>query len=193
MYFCMKSYVSKRGFTIGEVVLSAFMLTAGMTVVLKLINFSFQSTVATQDVIVASELAQEGIELVRNARDNNLVKKVAGDPSVTSVFDGFPPGFGPRRCIIDYLSDMPNCPAGGLRPELNLSGGFYRHGVGPGRYYRQVRLDRTAAAGSDTFTVTSFVTWQDIASLPNPMAAAKTWCTLTNKCVYTEVLLTEWQ
>lgn len=181
----------------GEVVLASFVLTLGLTSVVALISSSFRSSVENQNIIIASELAQEGIELVRNVRDNNLVKKVAtGTP--TSVFDsasGFPNGAGVRRCTIDYTSTTLNCPVGGPSIDLNQdNSGLFRHGVGTGRYYRMIKIQPLSAAGDAPRRVTSFVSWANSnpqSSLTPP--SATTWCTLANKCVYTEIFLTEWQ
>lgn len=170
----------------GEVVLASFLLSVGMTATISLIGSSFQVSVETQRLILASELAQEGIELARNVRDNALVDKAAlGAP--TDVFTNFPNGS--RNCTIDYASPTFDCPVSpGM--TLGLSGGFYRHGVAGGLFYRLLKISHTG--GSDTATVKSFVTWQNPGSNLNG-GGATTWCTLANKCVYTEILLTQWQ
>lgn len=188
--------VHQKAFTVGEVVLSSFILTAGVLSVLSLISFSFRSSVDNQKMIVASELAQEGVELVRNVRDNNLVDKAAtGSP--TSVFNGFPGGAGTKKCIIDYTSPTSsvNCPAGSVGIELAQDGsGFYRHGIGTGLYYRMIKIDPSSAAADAPRRVQSFVSWyeSDPRSFLNPPSAT-TWCTLANKCVYTEIFLTAWK
>lgn len=182
-----KLHRSKRGFTIGEVVLSSFILSFGLTTVISLIGSSFRTTVETERLIMASELAQEGIELTRNIRDNALVDKAAlGAPD--DVFTGFPNGAN-RNCTIDYSMSALDCPASpGM--QLGLSGGFYRHGTGAGLFYRLIKINHTAA--SDEAIITSFVAWQDPGANLNG-GGAKTWCTIENKCVYSEILLTEWQ
>lgn len=177
-----------KGFTIGEVVLSSFVMTLGIVAALGLINTSFRTSNDTQDLIIASELAQEGVELARNVRDNDLVDKIAtGSP--TDVFEDFPSPGG-RRCVIDYNDTTLNC-GGSPNPQLTFSGGFYQHGVGgTDRFYRLLKIDHVA--GRDTALVKSFVTWQDPGSNLNG-GGDTAWCTTANKCVYTEVFLTAWQ
>ncbi len=177
----------QQGFTIGEVVLSSFVLAFGLTAVISLIAASFRTTVETERLILASELAQEGIELTRNIRDNALVDKVALD-SPADVFTNFPNGAN-RNCTIDYTMSTLDCPVL-ASPQLGFSGGFYRHGTGSGLFYRLIKINHTA--GSDEAVVTSFVAWQDPGANLNG-GGAKVWCTLDNKCVYSEILLTQWQ
>lgn len=178
---------TRGGFTIGEVVLSSFILSFGLTTVISLIGSSFRTTVETERLIMASELAQEGIELTRNIRDNALVDKVALD-APDDVFVNFPNGAN-QRCVIDYTMNTLSCP-GSPDMQLGLSGGFYRHGTGSGLFYRLIKISHTA--GGDEATVTSFVAWQDPGVNLNG-GGAKTWCTIENKCVYSEILLTQWQ
>lgn len=189
----MKLYIPSlkgrtRGFTMGEVVLASFLLSVGMTATISLIGSSFQVSTETQKLIMASELAQEGIELARNVRDNALVDKAAGVVGASDdVFVNFPNGN--RNCTIDYATPTFDC-SGSPAMALGLSGGFYRHGVGGGLFYRLLKINHTG--GSDTATVKSFVTWQNPESNLNGVGATA-WCTLANKCVYTEMLLTQWQ
>lgn len=175
-----------KGFTMGEVVLSAFMLSFGMTTVIALIGSSFRMTVNTQNIVLASQLAQEGIELSRNIRDNDLVDKEAlGAPA--DVFTNFPNGAN-SNCIIDYTMNALDCSPANY--GLGISSGFYRHGVPGGLFYRVVKINHTG--GSDQALVKSFVTWQDPAGNLNG-GGASSWCTLENKCVYAEVLLIAWE
>lgn len=178
-----------KGFTIGEVVLSSFVMTLGIVSVLGLITFSFQSSVESQNLIVASELAQEGVELVRNIRDNALVDKIAtGSPTDVFSVGNWPAGVN-SRCIIDYNDVALSC--GDPNPQLVLTGGFYGHSAGAGRFYRLLKIDHTG--GSDTARVKSFVTWQNPESNLNGVGGDTAWCTIANKCTYTEVFLTEWK
>lgn len=185
------SWYSKkqRAFTIGEVILASFVLTLGLTAAISLISSSFRSSIENQNVIVASELAQEGVELVRNIRDNDLVKKVAtGTPD--DVFTNFPNGNG-SRCVIDYNDTSLNC-SGNPDKRLDVSSGFYQtpSSTSDTRFYRLIKIDHVPPA---VFArVKSFAVWQDPGSNLNGNGDT-TWCTLANKCVYTEIFLTEWQ
>lgn len=177
-----------KGFTIGEVVLSSFLLTVGVLAALNLVVFSYRVSSETQRLLVASELAQEGAELARNVRDQALVNKAASG-SPTDVFVNFPAVGTNNNCTIDYSTANFSC--GSPNMLLGLSNGLYRHGVGSSPYYRLIKIDRTGTP--NTARVRSFVAWQNPGNNLNGTNGAINWCTTANKCVYTEILLTEWR
>ncbi len=166
-------------------------MTMGIVSVLGLINFSYKSSVEAQDIIVAAELAQEGVELARNIRDNALVDKIAtGSPTDVFSTGNFPSGAN-NRCAIDYNDTAFDC--GNPLTTLTLTpSGFYEHQSGSGaRFYRTLKID-SVAGPNRTASIKSFVTWQNPGSNLNG-GGATNWCTLINKCVYTEIFLTQWK
>ena len=60
-----------NGFTILETVIAFSIIAVGLVGILTLILQSIQVQYINKNVLIASHLAQEGLELVRNARDNN--------------------------------------------------------------------------------------------------------------------------
>ncbi len=62
----------KKGFSIVEVFIAFFILTAGILVVYSTTHFPLRQTAAVNYKITAFYLAQEGIDIVRNIRDNNF-------------------------------------------------------------------------------------------------------------------------
>ncbi len=187
-----------RAFTIVEVIIASFLLSAGIAVILSFFSASHRNSLDSQRVIIASELAQEGVEVARNIRDNNSAYRLenwsTGDMCQTSTsgncdpFRYFPVGVN-RNCTASYDSTDFTCPPVSL--ELVLDGsGLYKHAVGTStRYYRLIKIDHTA---SDTARVQSFVAWQNPGSNLNGGGAIN-WCTATNKCVYTELFLSAWK
>lgn len=179
----------RHGFTLGEVILSSFLLTAGILSVSALITNAYRSSLENQDVIVASELAQEGVEIVRNVRDNNMIRKIkTGTPA--EVFDGFPSGSS-SRCSVDYDDTTLSC-TGTPRTGLVKTGGFFQTIVsGDSHFERLVRIDM--GPSPPTARVLSFVTWNASPDFSGSISRNISWCTLSHQCVYTEVFLTEWQ
>jgi len=53
-----------------EVIIAVFVITVGLLAVLGLINFLLNSAQSSKDNLVAAELAQEGVEIVRSMRDS---------------------------------------------------------------------------------------------------------------------------
>ena len=186
-----------RGFSIAEVLLAAFVLTVGLLATESLITFSYKSSGDSQDLIVASELAQEGVELARNVRDNNLVYREdhkASDCQSSmngqcDPFNGFSPGNN-KKCLISYADTTLDC-GGNPDPALALSGNFYQH-TGSGRFYRLLKTDMSGNGTDTNVRIRSFVTWQDPGNHLNG-GGDVAWCTILNKCVYTELFLTAWK
>lgn len=62
---------AKRGFTIMEMVVVVFIISVGLLGVVSLVSQNVQVGYINKNMIVASQLCQESLELVRNVRDNN--------------------------------------------------------------------------------------------------------------------------
>jgi len=62
----------KKGFSIIEVLAAFFILTAGILVVFSATRLPLRHAGEARYKITAFYLAQEGVELVRNIRDNNF-------------------------------------------------------------------------------------------------------------------------
>jgi prepilin-type N-terminal cleavage/methylation domain-containing protein len=67
---------SKQGFTILEIIVVIFIITLGMVGVLSLVHQNIQVEYVNKNTIIASQLSQEGLELVRNKRDTNWLNGV---------------------------------------------------------------------------------------------------------------------
>ena len=68
-----------KGFTLIEALVAITILITGILSALTLVTRVLYNTSIIQDRIVASFLAQEGIELIRQKRDSNFIKKLQGD------------------------------------------------------------------------------------------------------------------
>ncbi|MFZ2187609.1 MAG: hypothetical protein WAV46_03250 [Candidatus Moraniibacteriota bacterium] len=174
--------------------MSLFVLTVGLMTVLALISSSLRQSYETRDTIIAVELAQEGVELVRNVRDNGFIS----DPT-----DPFKRFLSQKHCRIDYTVDSNadlNCRGSvdTLDYLLQYKDGFYQYdATGTGsRFSRYVYIDYSNA--NQTAIVRSFVYWGRGASgmfvLGDAGSTGDTaYCTVAKKCVFTEILLTRWK
>lgn len=61
----------KQAFTLVEIIVILFIISVGLLGVLSLVIQNIQSQVVNKNNIIAYQLAQEGIELVRKTRDTN--------------------------------------------------------------------------------------------------------------------------
>jgi len=97
----------KKGFTLLEVMIAISILTVGIGGSYILISQTLIMASESQNRLIASYLAQEGIELVKNIRDSNWLKMHKGGEGVTSWSEGigisYPdPDCGLVDCKIDY-------------------------------------------------------------------------------------------
>jgi competence protein ComGC len=179
-----------RGFYLVETILAMFLVTIGLLAAISLLTSTMKGGFEDRDNITAVLLSQEGIELVRNLRDNNFAQGL-------EAFDGANTGFpnsSHNHCHIDYDDPELTCnnAAGNSESKrLYLNGWFYGHtGTYETRtkFFRRIGVDYNGnGTTSPTMTVYSIVGWGG--SLPTDVLAN---CTVANKCVYSSVIFTRW-
>jgi len=152
----------KKGFTIIEVMVAIFIITAGMLGAFSLIQRTIFFTVTNSSRITAAYLAQEGIEIVRNIRDSNWLE--AGVPWDDLLDAG------------DYEVDYNDADLGPYHDRYLLrvdgvSVGFYSYDSGsPTRFKRKITIgkeDLSVSSGGiyDKMTVSVLVEWQERGTL----------------------------
>jgi len=93
----MKFFLKQqKGFTIVEIITVLFVISLGLVGVLSIIVQNISSQSFNKTGIIAYQLAQEGIELVRHTRDTNFKE--------LSDFDD---GLAPGSYFMDYLDEVP--------------------------------------------------------------------------------------
>jgi Tfp pilus assembly protein PilV len=191
-WFQRKRVLSKklRGFSLGESLLAMFVLSVGLLTVVALFQSALRNSFEVRDSIIASQLAQEGIELARNARDNNFA--AGGDG-----FTGAPPtGISTpnKHCWVSYEDSRVTCygSQGNLVNEnlvYTSANPFYRStNSSATRFVRYLYIDYDST--QKKADIKSFVLW-DGSPLP-PSNGSTANCTIAHKCVYAEVILTSW-
>ena len=156
---------AKQGFSLIEVLVSLFVLSVGITAIAILMVNNIKNLQTSKNQTIASMLAQEGIELVRNYRDNNPTVFSSGG---TGAFSG------------DYRIDMKtgtlDSTSSGIELYLNSTNNFYTHdpaGSKAIKFYRQIHI--TPDTVNKEMIVTSYVIWSGT-SIP-------TTCNVAKKCV----------
>lgn len=141
---------TNHGFTLIEVLLAVFIFMVGISSLSITINMAVSSITETKSKLIASYLAQEGIEIVRNIRDSNwLVQR-----------DN--PGFAwdSGLALGDYEADYQNQALLGYAGRyLNSDGnGFYSYSAGTAtKFKRKIAIsDKTA----NSLKVSSRVDWE---------------------------------
>lgn len=216
--FFKKQTVSKwnkvLGFSIMEVMISMFVLSAGIVAVIQLFSSGFINSAADRDRIVAAGLAQEGLEIVKNIRDNTLV--IPGNLG----FEGFSPVLGNDLCALDYTDhSFINIGSTGSKHNCFPSSGdsqqkFSLMADGSGFFSNPYNTDATSTKWAraiyivytqdvadkinDSAEVTSVVWWGGSASWPFPGGAKPTSgnlsrCTASARCVFATMHLNTWK
>lgn len=196
----------KRGFSIGEVLISSFLLLVGITAATALIVQDMREAFDARDTIIAAQLAQEGIELVRNVRDTNIARTVYCD------------GHEPYDCTSDHrpfyqflhtsktdywidsqISDGAyNLKQGSPTYQLYMDSATYEftHEQSSNEathFKRRITMDPDGLGNNDTdfsdneVIVYSFVTW-DGRTPPSDIVE----CTTSKKCAFAKNTLSGW-
>lgn len=185
---------TKGGFSFIESMLAVFLVSVGVIAALQLLTTGISYSIDSRNQFIASLLAQEGVELVRNMRDNNWVDN---DPA-TGSFSGFP-GNGAmvtdyENCRIDkdFTTSM-SCNDAESK-KLNLVNGYYSHSAGSGTKFKRIIyisfVDINADNEVDNADVTSLVTWgSEVFPAINDVSNK---CNTVAKCAYARITLNKW-
>jgi len=117
---------AKAGFTLVEIITVLFVVSLGLVGILALITQNIQSQSYNKNNLIAYQLAQEGIELIRQVRDSNwkvvpgvsFNTNLAPEPDVTYQY------------YMDYLDSAPHDASSDTTTLTVLkqdSQGFYSH------------------------------------------------------------------
>lgn len=136
-----------KGFTLIETVVAIFLLTVGVVGSFTLMQkvTSFASISSSQ--FVASYLAQEGIEIIRNIRDTNYLERQAWDNGIGAA----------ASFHLDYRSQVfPDETCGNY---LRHNGNFFICSTdSSSKFQRQITVEKPA---SDKMVVSVIVSWSE--------------------------------
>lgn len=212
-------YKTQSGFSIGEVLIAATVIVIGILATLNLLYQSRASERANRDYIVGTQLAQEGVEIVRNIRDNDFASGGSGftvaDDSADETFDPVnPPAPMREHCLVDLVGTKWSTGARvfdqyttNTRMCRNNYTNSFRDTVIPAHaitlngvaYKRYVNIERSVAP--EGAVVVSFVYWgawspansAGYASNVAYVTAMKSQCARVNQCAYSEASLLGWK
>jgi len=153
--FFKKLKLAQSGFSLLEVITILFIVSIGMVGILSLIVQNIQTERVNRGNLIACQLAQEGLELIREVRDNNWRD---GVDWLTNLGEG--------NYRIDYSMATPTPITTTDEAVLLLEDGFYRtYATGDPEsplleteFYRVINLD---SLSSDSEQVSSVVSWSD--------------------------------
>ena len=154
--------------SIAEAVMAISVITIGLLGVSSLAIQNIQIKGVNRNYLIASMLAQEGIELTRNIRDQNWLN-IQNDPSDPSLAwdDWITDGSVPNTFTVDYESDttvahqpdhsVSSINDNGTRLYVN-GNGFYTHNSAGGTLTKFRRLI-SAVDNGDHLLVSATVSW----------------------------------
>jgi len=168
-------------FSLIEVMMAAFLMAVGLLATVSLLTIGVKKTSDNKYNLIASFLAQEGVELVRNIRDTNWLE---GEETFSGIGEG--------NCRIDASSDD-NLVCGTSAFELyNGNSLIYKHS---GNSQDKTRFSRKIIianeASGEQKIITSVVVWGE--DFPSGSLITTTNCNTANKCAYSKINLTKWQ
>lgn len=139
-----------KAFTLVEVIVILFVISVGLIGVLSLIVQNIQSQNLNKNSSVVYQLAQEGLELIRNVRDSNWI---AGN--------SWNKNLAPGEYYMDYQNLFPNPlispDQGNLYQDSN--GYFFHNSIGTPTVFRRILLIKNNDLNS--VRIKSSVFWFD--------------------------------
>jgi len=142
--------MSQKGFTLAEVMIAVFVTLIGVVAVYNLVPRIVRDVAYNNDRFIATQLAAEGVEIVRNIRDGNwLEQRTDGGVNWNT-------GLGDGVYEVDYNDGGLSSYSGqALKIDIN---GFYNRTDG---IDTQFKRKITITNGADEILVAAQVLWQD--------------------------------
>ncbi|NTW27210.1 MAG: prepilin-type N-terminal cleavage/methylation domain-containing protein [Candidatus Moranbacteria bacterium] len=166
---------NKKGFSLVEVLISLLILSVGVAAVSVLMTNNIKNSITAKNQVIAAQLAQEGVELVKNLKDNQLATVFTTNADITANHTDY---------RIDLNSDFATFSgsSGATNKQLYLNTGIFSHTINvaskPTKFFRQIAVVITIVDAKRVATVTSYVTWNGT-GVPLPLSS----CNVATKCV----------
>lgn len=145
-----KQKIKNKGFTLMEVIIAVAIVTTALAVLIALVSFSVSGVGPGKSKLIAVNLSQEGIEIVRNIRDSNWLSYKRSPENWRDGLDADDYRVQYDELALLSFSDIP------LKID---SEGFYQYDSGSNTpFYRKISLEHI---GNNQIKVVSEVTWQE--------------------------------
>lgn len=175
------------GYSFIEGVFATFIVAVGMVMILKLVTSTLSVDVRYREQTEATLLAQEGVEVVRNIRDNNWSQGRA-------TFEApYFPAEDRTNCWVDMNSTQfgNQCSNGNGNKILKKNGsGELQYTSGSNsQFSRRIIVEYNGSNNTDSSNtkITSMVLWNGSDNFPSVAN-----CKLSVDCVYVSVTLNKW-
>lgn len=146
---------NKKGFSLIEVLAVLFIVSISMLGLVSLIIQNIQAQSVNKNNLIAYNLAQEGIELIRQVRDSNWR---AGNAYDTDLVAG--------SYYMDYRMDKPEITSPG-KGKIYLLNNYYVNlqagdsGYSTTPFSREIFIDKPVGYEGDPLQVRAVISWMD--------------------------------
>ena len=148
----------ERGFTLVEAMVALVLVTVAMGPVLILATSSINVAARIEHTLIGANLAQEGIEVIRNMRDTNWLNGSAFDNNLPT---------GTWRVQWDTVNG--GLMTVGSNPVLRKNNGVYNYSTGTNTLFR--RTITISKPNSRELILTSLVTWTERGNINRTVSA----------------------
>ena len=149
----MKNKKQKQGFSLLETTIAVAILVAAIVGPLSLSSQSIKTASLARNNTIVTNLAQEGLELIRNYRSNNVLEGRSWTAGMNTCSSA-------NGCRIDAVDlDIRNCTATCDLLKFDTDLHVYNYDTGSDSIF--TRVIRLQDITPDEVKVTSLVTWSD--------------------------------
>ena len=149
-------------FTLVETLVAITILIVTIVGPLYAVHKSLAASYVARDKLIATSLAQEGVEYVRSIRDNNYLENYTTHDGVTWL-NGLSNCYAPNRCAVDQgQQSITLCPSGGCAPLRLSPSPVNLYTQNTNSAYATTRFTRSfqiANVSANEVTVTVTVSW----------------------------------
>ncbi len=157
-----------------ETMIASFVLVVGLVGTIAVFGSAIKFTGLSRDQVVAAALAQEGIEIAKNIRDNNMLNGSFADGMTSGTY------------CVDYRDQALSSCSNNGQLYVNSDHWYVRSVTSQKTLFkRKIVVD---SSQTDTLKIKSYVVWRDGVFPSSPTA-----CTLRQKCVFAQTVLTNWK
>jgi type II secretory pathway pseudopilin PulG len=147
------------GFSLLETIVVLFIVSVGLLGIVNLTISSLKAQTLNRNTLIAYQLSQEGLELIRNVRDNNWLADRAWDYGITGTATG-------TKYKVDFSNFWPvevnDIDEATLQLASSTNPGFYLHDpASPNSLFSRMITITIATTTAASSTVESLVQWTD--------------------------------